>query len=174
VSLGHTCKVTYTNIYIKIFNIITAFALPISLNILVIYASIRHIRLTSTLKRSQHHVSAREKYNRSLVIQFLAFYIIWVALWSPNVIVYQVGIGGNATPIVRLLNFIELAIDPFIIGALDIRFWRAWKACWMHLKHRVLHNGPVPTRIHPTSTNLNVFSLKTTEAQTTIFQTHKL
>jgi hypothetical protein len=170
VSLGHTCKVTYTNIYIKIFNIITAFALPIGLNIIMIYASVRHVRLTSTLQRAQHHVSAREKYNRSLVIQFLVFYIIWVSLWSPNVIVYQVSIGGNVTAIVRLLNFIEIALDPIIIAALDVRFWQAWQTSWVYLKHRLLlYNLPIRGRIQPTPPNLNVVSLEPPPLRTTAF-----
>jgi hypothetical protein len=168
------CVVTYTNIYIQIFNIITAFALPIGLNIIMIYASVRHVRLASTLQRTQHHVSAREKYNRSLVIQFLAFYIIWVALWSPNVIVYQVGIGGNITSIVRLLNFIEIALDPFIIAALDIRFYRAWQACWVYVKRGLLYKAGVQGRIQPVSTRPQVFSLKTTQQRTTTVQTQKL
>jgi hypothetical protein len=165
------CVVIYTNIYIQIFNIITAYALPIGLNVLVIYASVRHVRLASTLQQAKHHVSAREKYNRSLVIQFLAFYIIWVALWSPNVIVYQVGIGGNVTAIVRLLNFIEIVLDPFIIGALDIRFYRAWQAGWVYVKRRLLIDGAVQGRIQPISTKPNVFSLKTTQPRTTTVPT---
>ncbi len=168
------CVVTYTNIYIQIFNIITAFALPISLNILVIYSSVRHVRLASTLQRTQHHVSAREKYNRSLVIQFLAFYIIWVALWSPNVIVYQVGIGGNITSIVRLLNFIQIALDPIIIAALDIRFYRAWQACWVYVKRRLLINEAFQGRIQPIAKKPNVFALETTQLPRNIFQTQKL
>jgi hypothetical protein len=165
----------YTNLYIQIFNIITAYALPISLNILVIYSSVRHVRLTSTLQRAKHHVSAREKYNRSLVIQFLVFYTIWIALWSPNVIVFQVTVGGNnITSVVRLLNFIELALDPIIIGALDIRFYRAWQACWVYVKRRLLINGPLQRRIQPIAETPNVFALKTTQPRSNIFQTQQL
>ena len=164
------CEVTYTNIYVQIFNILTAFALPIGLNILVIYASVRHVRLTSTLQRAAHHVSAREKYHRSLVIQFIVFYTIWVTLWSPNIIVFQVSVGGaNLTSFVRLLNFIEIALDPMIIAALDVRFWQAWKKCWVYLKQTIFYNRPMQGRIQPTSTNVNVFSLKTPQLRTTAF-----
>ncbi|CAF1486199.1 unnamed protein product [Adineta steineri] len=113
------CSVTYVTIYIQIFNIIIAFILPIFLHITIICLSVRHVHLISTLQQGQHHVSAREKYNRSLVIQFLVFYIIWLILWSPNMIAYQLSIGGNVTCIVRLLNFIEILLDPIIIAALD-------------------------------------------------------
>ncbi len=129
------CDVLYTNTYIQIFNIITAFALPILLNILVIY--FRHVRLISTLQRGKHHVSAREKYNRSLVIQFLIFYMIWIALWGPNVIIDQLTNGDNGiTNYVILLNLIEICLDPIIIGALDVRFWKVWRQLWLQLKNK--------------------------------------
>ena len=161
-STKSSCQVAYTNIYIQVFNILTTFALPIGLNILVIYASVRHVRLTSTLQRAAHHVSAREKYHRSLVIQFMAFYIIWVTLWSPNVIVFQLSIDrSNIQNYVRLLSFIQIAVDPIIIAALDVRFLQAWQKFGMYLKHRILYNRPIQGRIQPTSTNVNVFSLKT-------------
>jgi hypothetical protein len=133
------CEISYTNVYIEVFNIIIGFALPVALNILVIYASVRHIRLRSTLRQTQHHVSAREKYHRSLVIQFLFFYIIWLGLWSPNIIVYQLTSGSSViTTTARLVNFIEIALDPIIIGALDVRFYHAWKKIWLHLKNKYL------------------------------------
>ena len=169
-STKNSCQVIYTNIYVQIFNFLTAFALPIALNILVIYASVRHVRLTSTLQRAAHHVSAREKYHRSLVIQFIVFYTIWVTLWSPNIIVFQVSVDrANLTSYVRLLNFIQIVLDPMIIAALDVRFWQAWKKAWVYLKREILHNRNIQGRIQPTSTNLNAFSLKTPQLRTTAF-----
>ncbi len=148
------CDVLYTNAYIQIFNIVIAFALPILLNILVIYASFRHVRLISTLQRAKHHVSAREKYNRSLVIQFLVFYTIWIALWAPNIIVDQLTKGENGiTKFVILLNLIEICLDPIIIGALDVRFWKVWRQLWLKLKNiylRGLQRQIRPAIIVPT------------------------
>jgi hypothetical protein len=136
--VSESCDVTYTNMYARIFTTIIFFALPISLNVLVIYASIRHVHLTSQLRRAQHHVSAREKYHRSLVIQFFIFYTVWVLLWSPNVIVYQfTSDTSTVTLIVSLLNYIEIALDPIIISALDVRFYRAWKKTWRDVKNRI-------------------------------------
>jgi hypothetical protein len=141
------CDVIYTNDYIQIFNMIMGFVLPVVLNIFVIYASVRHVRLISNLRRARNHVSAREKYNRSLIIQFVVFYIIWILLWSPNVIVYQISANGkNLIMIVRLLNFIEIALDPIIIGALDVRFWRTWGKIWLQLKNKYLRHLQVPQR----------------------------
>ena len=168
--IGDRCEVIYTNIYIQVINIIIGFALPIILSILVIYASILHVRLTSSLRQADHHVTARQKYHRSLVIQFLLFYIIWVALWSPNIIVYQLSISEySLLSIVRLLNFIEVAVDPIIIAALDVRFWHEWRKVWVYVKNNVCGNRFNQGRIRPTVTNPNVFSIKTPRVQTTAF-----
>jgi hypothetical protein len=156
------CDVLYTNVYVQIFNIITGYALPIALNIVVIYASVRHVHLASGLQRTLHHVSAREKYHRSLVIQFVCFYIIWLALWSPNVIVYQLTSGESPiTLAVRLINFIEIALDPIIIGALDVRFWHVWKKIWLRLKNDYLKRlQPQERRIIPIITNPGIQGAK--------------
>lgn len=135
-SVGDSCYISYMNLYAKVFNTIIAFVLPISLNILVICLSVRYIHLTSRLRRNNHHVSAREKYDRSLVIQFLVFYIIWLLLWSPNVVVYQFTYRSDLLRIVRLLSFILIVIDPIIVGALDVRFWKIWKDLWRRIKNR--------------------------------------
>jgi len=150
---GESCDVTYTNIYVKIFNVALAFVLPILLNVGVIAASIRHIHLTSQLRQAQHHISAREKYHRSLVIQFFIFYTIWLLLWSPNVIVYQFTTGASkVTLIPALLNYIEIALDPLIIGALDVRFYQAWKHIWLEFRNRRLRRLQIEQRrIGPTT-----------------------
>jgi hypothetical protein len=133
---GNSCDIALTSIYAQIVNVIITYALPIVLNILVIYASVRHVRSNARLHAGRHHVSAREKYHRALVIQFLVFYTVWLLLWSPNVIVYQFTSGMNtAASVGRLLNFIEIALDPLIIAALDVRFGRVWKKMWIHLKN---------------------------------------
>ena len=127
------------NISVKVLNIIFGYFLPIVLTIFILYRNIRYVHLTSQLRRTQHHITAREKYDRSLVIQFLLFYTVWIALWSPNVIVYQVIVGwDDLTNIVRLLNFIEIALDPIIIGALDVRFRLTWRKIWLHVKEKYL------------------------------------
>ena len=133
-----SCDIGYTNVYAQMVNTLIAFILPIILNILVICASIHHVRMTSQLRRAQHHVSAREKYHRSLVTQFLVFYTVWLLLWSPNVIVYQFTSGASTvTLIASLLNYIEIALDPFIIGALDVRFRHAWRQIWRFWKQKL-------------------------------------
>jgi hypothetical protein len=137
--VGDSCDIGYTSLCSQIINTIITFVLPIILNILVIYASIRHVHLTSQLRRAQHHVSAREKYNRSLVMQFFIFYAVWLSLWSPNIIVYQFTSGtSNTTLVASLLNYIEICLDPIIVGSLDIRFYKAWKKLWVDLRNKSL------------------------------------
>jgi len=147
----------YTSTYAKITNTTITFILPIILNILVICVSIHHVHVTSQLRRTQHHVSAREKYHRSLVIQFLIFYIVWLLLWSPNVIIYQFTYSTAIIKIVRLLSFILVVLDSIIIGALDVRFWEVWQNIWRHIKNRYfLQLQPQQRQIRPIQTNFAI------------------
>ncbi len=121
----------------------------------MIFASIRSVHLTSQLGQTQHHVSAREKYHRSFVIQFVIFYTVWLLLWSPNVIVYQFTNRTDMLRIVRLLNFIEIALDPIILSALDVCFWKVWENMWRHVKNRYFPElQPQRRQIRPTKTDL--------------------
>jgi hypothetical protein len=160
--VGDSCDVSYTNIYAQLFNVFISFIIPISLNILVIYASIRHVHLTSQLRAAQHHVSAREKYNRSLVIQFLVFYIIWFSLWSPNIIIYQFTSGMSTIVLIgKMLNFIEIALDPIIVGALDVRFYQAWKKIWIYVRNESLKKLHIEQRrIGPTTIATTLHTVK--------------
>jgi len=154
--VGGSCDVSYTNIYIQTINIVFGFVLPIVLNIFIIYCNMRHVRLTSRLRQTQNHVSAREKYHRSLLIQFLVFYTVWLLLWSPNLIVYQFTIGiSDVTIITSLLNYIEIALDPIIISGLDVRFQKVWHKLWTHLRNTVTCNRRNQRRILPITINQN-------------------
>jgi len=154
--VGGSCDVSYTNIYVQAINIVFRFVLPIVLNIFIIYCNMRHVRLTSRLRRTQNHVSAREKYHRSLLIQFLVFYTVWLLLWSPNLIVYQFTIGiSDVTIITSLLNYIEIALDPIIISGLDVRFQKVWHKLWTHLRNTVTCNRRNQRRILPITINQN-------------------
>ncbi|CAF1360225.1 unnamed protein product [Rotaria sordida] len=156
-----SCDVLYMNIYIQVFNITFGYALPMFLNVLVIYAGIRYVNLTSTLRRTQHHVSAREKYHHSLVIQFLCFYLIWGGLWSPYTIISQVSFSKqDVTNTVALLNLIQIAFDPIIIAALDVRFWHEWQKVWVRVKNSIYFNRLNRRQIQPLTMNLNRIQVK--------------
>jgi hypothetical protein len=166
--VGESCDIGYTNLYAETINTLLAFVLPIGLNILVIGASIRHVHLTSRLRRAQNHVSAREKYHRSLVMQFLIFYTIWLSLWSPNVIIYQFTTGTSTITLIGLLlNYIEITLDPIIIAALDVRFQKLWHNLWICLKAIISCNRINQRRILPIITDPNVLTVAHIQQRTT-------
>ncbi|UJR27453.1 hypothetical protein I4U23_008742 [Adineta vaga] len=153
---GASCDIEFTNIYAQIVNVIVGFVLPILLNICIIYRNMHHVHLTSGLNQTQHHVTAREKYHRSLVIQFLVFYTIWILLWSPNVITYQFTSGtSKITLLTSLLNYIEIALDPIIIAALDVRFQHVWRKLWVYIRAITLCKDPSQRRVVPGITTQN-------------------
>ncbi|CAF5081733.1 unnamed protein product, partial [Rotaria sp. Silwood1] len=91
----------------------------------------------------------------------------WAGLWSPNTIVYQASINQkNIIYIVGILNYIDIVIDPFIIAALDFRFWHAWRKHVIRLKNTAFCNKSSIARIQPTTGNLNTISLKAARVQT--------
>jgi hypothetical protein len=113
-----------------------------------------HVNLTSRLNAQQHHETAREKYHRSLVIQFVVFYTVWLLLWSPNLLIYQFTSGASeATKITSLLNFIEITLDPIIIAALDVRFQKIWLKIWVLSTNFLRRRRPDQRRIAPIITN---------------------
>ena len=149
-----SCDVQFTSVYNQAFNVILTLALPICLNILVVLASVRHVRQVASLRVFGRRASAREKYNQSLVVQFLVFYIIWVSLWSPNLIVYQLTSGLiDLNTTVRLLNFIETLLDPLIVGALDVRFWQLWRKLFLKVAEKYFRNwGLFRRKVRPITT----------------------
>ncbi|CAF1370497.1 unnamed protein product [Rotaria sordida] len=123
---------------------------------LMIYTSARHIHLKSVVQRTQHHVSAREKYHRSLVIQFLCFYFIWGVFWSPFIVIFQVSVRQqNLMNVVTILSFVEVACDPIIVAALDVRFWHQWRKFGVHVKNTIFVDRRNRRRIHPSTVNHN-------------------
>jgi hypothetical protein len=113
-----------------------------------------HVHLTSRLTAQQHHETAREKYHRSLVIQFVVFYTVWLLLWSPNLLIYQFTSGtSDGTVIASLLNFIEITVDPIIIAALDVRFQKIWLKIWVLSTNFLRRRRPDQRRIAPIITN---------------------
>jgi hypothetical protein len=172
VFVGGSCDLSITNIYVQVVNIIWGYGLPIILNIFVIYYNMKYVHLTSRLRRTQHHVSAREKYHRSLVIQFLVFYTVWLLLWSPNLIAYQFRRSiSNLTIITSLLNYIEIALDPIIISALDVRFQKVWRHLWTHFRNTIICNRRNQRRIVPTRIGQNPRTIVPAQHQTVPFPT---
>ena len=72
-----------THTYVKVLNITLLLLLPIVFNIEFISFSIYYVCQTTKNRlpqRRHDQLLAREEYNRSLVKQFLCFYVIWILL----------------------------------------------------------------------------------------------
>ena len=69
---------------------------------------------------------------------------------------YSFNYGSDST-----LNFAKTAIDPFIIAALDVRFWHAWKKACQSTRNTVLATTTNHGRVQPSTTNPAMFSIRT-------------
>ena len=147
---GDNCSIQILTLGTQMFNVIHAYALPIFLNVLVILLSLYHVHLKTFRRQDQIRISARDKYHRSMVIQFLLFYVIWLAFWSPDVLVYQFTTGDSVlNTVTSLLNYVGIMLDPIVIAALDIRVRKGWVSSWHLIKKRFVD---VPARVAPTTT----------------------
>ncbi|CAF4100978.1 unnamed protein product [Rotaria sordida] len=104
---------------------------------LMIYASVRHVHLTSVLQWTEHHVSAR-------------------IFWSPYIIVSQMSLHQqNLMNVVTILSLVEVACDPIIVAALDIRFWHQWRKLGIRVQTTIFVDRHNRRRIYPSTVNLN-------------------
>jgi hypothetical protein len=148
-----SCHVVYINIYVQLWNILIGFVLPILLNIYIIYRSMHGVDLLINRDRTRIHLSAREKYHRSLVLEFLFFYTVWLVLWSPAILVYQLAsVRSTLTMIASLLSYIEICLDPIIVTALHVRFQQIWKTVWIYLNNRWMNRA----RIKPMKNDMKI------------------
>lgn len=134
---GASCDIQYRSLSVQIFNLFVLYIIPIGLNIIIIGLCIRHVSSIRGI-RSQQVIDRRRKHQRTLLHQTIAFYSIWLVLWSPNVLAFQF-INVNTEPGIytSLLNYVEIMIDPIIISAIDVRFYRSWHKIWRKIKgHR--------------------------------------
>ena len=147
---GNSCDIGYVSIITQIFNVVHGYVLPIFLNVVVILMNLCHVHLKTYRRRAQIRISARDKYHRSLVIQFLLFYIIWLTFWSPDVLVYQFTVGESIwKEIASAFNYVGIALDPIIIAALDVRIRKGWISMWHFIKRS--YTG-APIRVVPVPT----------------------
>jgi hypothetical protein len=98
------------------------------------------IRHVSSIKGvfSEQIILLRRKRQRILVLQTLAFYSIWLILWSPDVLSFQfTNVNSDPGVVTTFLSYIEIALDPFIICIIDVRFLTTWRTLWKKIKrHR--------------------------------------
>ncbi|CAF0952354.1 unnamed protein product [Rotaria sordida] len=141
---GQACDILYVSLSVQIFNLFFIYLIPVTFNLIIIGFCIRHVSSIRGI-RSQQIINRRRKQKKTLLIQTIIFYSIWLILWSPNVLAFQF-INVNTEPAIytSLLNYIEIAIDPILVAALDVRFFQSWKIIWRKIKgHRQRTIAPI-------------------------------
>ncbi len=134
---GDSCDIEYSSLIVQIFNLFLIYIIPVLVNIIMIGLGIRHV---SSIKGvfSEQIILLRRKRQRILVLQTLAFYSIWLILWSPDVLSFQfTNVNSDPGVVTTFLSYIEIALDPFIICIIDVRFLTTWRTVWKKIKrHR--------------------------------------
>ncbi|CAF2753416.1 unnamed protein product [Rotaria sp. Silwood2] len=131
---GESCDIVYISVTVAIFNLFIIYIIPVLLNTIIIASCIRHVSSIRGI-RSEQIINLRSKHKKTLLIQTIIFYSIWIVLWSPNVLDFQF-INVNTQPGIytSLLNYIEITTDPFFVAVLDIRYFQSWKMIWRKIK----------------------------------------
>ncbi|CAF3009720.1 unnamed protein product [Rotaria sp. Silwood2] len=133
-TLGESCDIVYRSLAIEIFNIFIIYIIPVALNLIVITFCIRHVSSVKDI-HSQQIINFRRKHKKTLLMQTIIFYSIWLILWSPNVLAFQfINVNTAAGIYISLLNYIEIGTDPFFVAVLDIRLFQSWKITWRKIK----------------------------------------
>lgn len=134
---GGSCDILYTSVIVQIFNLFLMYCIPVVLNIIILALAIRHVTSIQGIL-SQQIILIRRKRQRILLLQTLAFYSVWIILWSPDILAFQfTDINSNEALITTLLSYIEMALDPILIAIIDIRFLTVWRTLWKKMKrHR--------------------------------------
>ncbi|CAF0877308.1 unnamed protein product [Adineta ricciae] len=131
---GSSCDIQYVSIYVQIFNLFTIYIIPITTNLLLLTLCIRHASSTRGVQ-SEQIIILRRKHQRTLLYPTVAFYSIWLALWSPYVLAFQfININSDSGTYTSLMNYVEIAVDPVLIAILDVRFLKTWQTVWQRIR----------------------------------------
>ncbi len=131
---GDSCDIQYNSLIVEIFNLFFIYIIPVLLNIIILGLGIRHVSSINGVF-SEQIILLRRKRQRILVLQTLAFYSIWLILWSPDVLSFQfTNVNSNPGVVTILLSYIEIALDPAIICIIDVRFLTTWQTLWKKIK----------------------------------------
>jgi len=156
---GSSCSLGYTNIAVRVWNIIFIFLLPI------IISFCASIRCVSFVKHTQtRQVIIRRNHHRRLIYRFIIFYTIWLILWGPFMLVTHLDIEPINDQInfaVKICSTIEMSIDGILVYFLDKRFEMAWKKSYFFIirKLGLEKNARVHPRIEfPLTTNIKTVS----------------
>lgn len=131
---GGSCDIQYRYVIVQIFNLFVVYLIPIILSLAIIGLCIRHVSSIVGI-RSQQIINRRRQHQRTLLFQTIIFYSTWLILWSPNVLAFQfINVNTTAGIITSFINYIELTLDPLVIAALDVRFFKVWQTLWRKLR----------------------------------------
>ncbi|UJR37840.1 hypothetical protein I4U23_030530 [Adineta vaga] len=133
---GGSCDIVYSSLIVQIFNLCVVYIIPIVLNIFILGFGIRHVSSIRNV-RNEQIILLRRKRQRILLFQTIAFYSVWLLLWSPDILTFQF-LNANSDPAVftTLLSVIEIALDPAMLGIIDVRFLTTWRKLWNKIKRR--------------------------------------
>ena len=119
---GASCDILYNMLFVQIFNVVITYVFPVFFNLIVIGLAIRFVSSVEGVT-SQQIIHLRQKRQRILLIQTIVFYTIWLFSWSPDFIAFQfIYVHSDPGIITSLLSHINTALDPILIGILDVRF----------------------------------------------------
>jgi hypothetical protein len=143
-----SCDILYNSLTIQLFNLFFTYIIPIVLGIIILGLGIRHVSSIRGVV-SEQIILLRRKRQRTLLLQTIAFYTIWLILWSPDLLASQfVNVNSDPALFTSLLNCIEMALDPAFVAVLDIRFLKSWRTIWKRLKrHRQIGIAQKPPTI---------------------------
>jgi len=156
---GLSCSLGYTNIAVRVWNIIFMFFLPIMISFCT------SIRCVFFVKETQNQqVIIRRNHHRRLIYRFIIFYTIWLILWGPFMLVTHLDIetvNDQINLAVKICSTIEMSIDGILVYFLDKRFEMAWKKSYFLIirKLGLEKNARVHPRIEfPLTTNIKTVS----------------
>lgn len=156
---GESCTLTYTNVIVKIWNILIVLTVPIVISFVMLYRALHFLQSVQAQQRVVHR-----NHHHNLLLHTAIFYSIWLSLWFPLMVVIFLNVNQVNQWIVfaaAVGNTMEICIDPVITFFLDKRFAQIWKRSYRWIiRHFISH---VNTRVQPVSeliavpqTNINL------------------
>jgi hypothetical protein len=133
---GGSCDIQYLTVAAQIFNLFVTYAISVTINLIFLILDIRHVSSVHGIV-SRQIIDLRRRRQRILLLQTVAFYSIWLLLWSPDIVAFQF-INVNSEPAIftSLLNYIGIVIDPLLLMILDLRLITPWRTVWHKIRAR--------------------------------------
>jgi hypothetical protein len=145
-SPGDACDLLPISLNIQIFFLLCSYFIPVLLTLVFLCLNHNYIRNTNGIQ-TREIVNARQKYHRQLVIQSSVFYSLWLILRSPHILLFPFSCkNGTIGNVAQILSYINIALDPITISALDVRFLRTWRLTGIHLNGYIRGQVSIRTR----------------------------